>query len=420
MAVARQLKADRRRGESVPPDRTAVVFKSPLPYLYLAGEVFGAAGIPYRTSDALPLAAEQTSAAIDLVLDAAGSDFTRDTLVALLRSPHFVFHHDGEEVGRAAAAALDRALSRARYLGGIERLDALAWMDGLGVSAALHAGVAIVRVRRSLGIRLRQVDACCSSGRARSTAGRRRSARAARSAPPPSTTPCARSRCHAAAIAVDAGRSGHRRQARHRGSDLRAGVSRRRPASRGRSGRALRRLRRCDGCGGGGAGLARASAAQHFLPADAAEVARMAVGKGSPLGGRRAFSRSPRLGVAADLGLHLHARRGRARLAVDAARGDSARSAVHGGASAVRTRARVRGRGALVRTCFPRAARPGGAGVGRTARHAFAGRRPKGSRNRPRHRARSGARLVGERARDLSRLPVQVFRAARAEARGRT
>ncbi len=41
------------------------------------------------------------------------------------------------------------------------------------------------------------------------------------------------------------------------------------------------------------------------------------------------------------------------------------------------------------------------------------------TRRLPRHRARpAGARLVGQRARDVSRLPVQVLRAARAEARG--
>ncbi len=89
--VARRLEADRRNGDAVPLDRTAVVFKHPLPYLYLAAEVFGAAGILYQASDALPLAAEPTAAAIDLVLDAVASNFTRSTLVALLRSPHLPF-----------------------------------------------------------------------------------------------------------------------------------------------------------------------------------------------------------------------------------------------------------------------------------------------------------------------------------------
>jgi RecB family exonuclease len=145
VAVARQLKADRRHGEAVPLDRVAVVFKSPLPYLYVAGEVFGAAGIPYRTSDALPLAAEQTSAALDLILDAAGSDFTRDTLVALLRSPHLRFLHEGEDVRREAIAALDRGLSKARYLGDPERLHALVddWHDSVSAPAVQAAATAV-------------------------------------------------------------------------------------------------------------------------------------------------------------------------------------------------------------------------------------------------------------------------------------
>src|SRR5205823_11472754 len=56
VAVARQIKADDLSGDAVPLARTAVVFKRPLPYLYVAGEVFGAAHIPFRASDALPLA----------------------------------------------------------------------------------------------------------------------------------------------------------------------------------------------------------------------------------------------------------------------------------------------------------------------------------------------------------------------------
>jgi len=91
VAIARQLKADRRNGEAVALERTAIVYKHPLPYLYAAAEVFKSAGIPYQTSDALPLAAEPTSAAFDLVLDAVSSRFSRSTLIALLRSPHFVF-----------------------------------------------------------------------------------------------------------------------------------------------------------------------------------------------------------------------------------------------------------------------------------------------------------------------------------------
>jgi RecB family exonuclease len=103
---------------TAPLERAAVVYKRPLPYLYLAGEAFGDKGLPHQTCDALPLAAEPTAAAFDLMLDAASSDFTRSSLIALCRSPHYAF-----DVDRAAIAALDRAMSDARYLGGAERLE---------------------------------------------------------------------------------------------------------------------------------------------------------------------------------------------------------------------------------------------------------------------------------------------------------
>ncbi len=146
VAIARRLKADRRSGDAVPLDGVAVVFKRPLPYLYLAAEVFGAAGVPYRTSDAMPLAAEPTAAAVDLVLDAVSADFTRATLVALLRSPHLLFTHEGAELSRHSIAALDRGLSQSRYLGEVERLESLAsaWSSGPALPA-LHAAIAAAR-----------------------------------------------------------------------------------------------------------------------------------------------------------------------------------------------------------------------------------------------------------------------------------
>ena len=144
VAVARQLKADRRAGDAVPLERTAVVYKAPLPYLYVAAEVFGAAGILFQTADTLPLAAEPTAAALDLVLDAVESNFTRDALVALLRSPHFVLGRDGAEIPRQSTSALDRALSARRYLGDRIRLEALAadWIAPQAGSA-LAAAVAV-------------------------------------------------------------------------------------------------------------------------------------------------------------------------------------------------------------------------------------------------------------------------------------
>jgi ATP-dependent helicase/nuclease subunit B len=100
------------------------VFKRPLPYLYLARDVFGGAAIPYQTFDALPLAAEPFAAALDVVLEFVESQFSRDATIALLRSPHL--RVGSETVSRDAIAALDRALSEARYLGELERLRQLA------------------------------------------------------------------------------------------------------------------------------------------------------------------------------------------------------------------------------------------------------------------------------------------------------
>ena len=104
-------------------ERRAVVFKRPLPYVYLARDVFADAGIPYQTLDALPLAAEPYAAALDLVFEFVLSNFTREPLVALLGSPHFSFSVDGAPVRRMDVAALNRGLSEEGYLGGIDNLQ---------------------------------------------------------------------------------------------------------------------------------------------------------------------------------------------------------------------------------------------------------------------------------------------------------
>ncbi len=160
IAIARQLKADRRSGDAVPLDRTAIVYRNPLPYLYAAAEIFRSAGIPYQMTDALPLAAEPTAAALDLILDAVSSRFSRAALIALLRSPHFVFPagadprvagaepriSPGAEMTGQSVSALDRALSAARYLGELERLEALAGEWGTGASRpAMDAALAVAR-----------------------------------------------------------------------------------------------------------------------------------------------------------------------------------------------------------------------------------------------------------------------------------
>jgi RecB family exonuclease len=136
IGVARRLKADRREhtGAGLDPpllDAVAVVYQQPLAYVYLARSVFGAAGIPFQTSDTLPLAAEPFAAALDLVFDFVAASFTRNALIALLRSPHFTFA-DRTPIDRWAISALDRALSEARYLGELEHLSRLsvAWQAG--------------------------------------------------------------------------------------------------------------------------------------------------------------------------------------------------------------------------------------------------------------------------------------------------
>jgi RecB family exonuclease len=167
ISIARQIKRDRAdsglgaggedatadvkpRVGCVPLDRIAVVFKRPLPYLYLAEETLGAAGIPFRISDALPLAAEPTAAALDLVVDAVASGFSRVAIVALLRSPHFRFARDGCEITRQETSALDRALSDARYLGELARLEAVTLPPIPEVERPLAAAVAAARTLASI------------------------------------------------------------------------------------------------------------------------------------------------------------------------------------------------------------------------------------------------------------------------------
>lgn len=133
--VARRIKTSTTNAA-----RVGLVVAKPLPYLYLAREVFGGAGLPYEALDTLPLAAEPYAAAVDVVLECAAANFTRRAVMALLRSPHFRFAVDGREIDRASMAALDAALADQRYLGGLERLAALtATWTGVERPAALAA-----------------------------------------------------------------------------------------------------------------------------------------------------------------------------------------------------------------------------------------------------------------------------------------
>jgi RecB family exonuclease len=135
IAVAGRIPLD------APLGRIAVVFKRPLPYLYLAPDTLGAAGVAYEAADALPLAGEPTASAVDLVLDAVSTNFTRASLVALLRCPHF---QCAPALERESIAAFDRLLSEARYLGELSRLQGLTPIAA-AAQPAFDAAVAAAR-----------------------------------------------------------------------------------------------------------------------------------------------------------------------------------------------------------------------------------------------------------------------------------
>jgi RecB family exonuclease len=140
LGAARRLKSNDAENISA-----AVVFKRPLPYLYLAPDAFGAERLSYRTYDALPLATEPTASALDAILDVVETDFSRGALVALLESPHLRFDDTGSTVSRQAIDALNRALAERRYLGDLKRLEAIPRQSipaeaGPALEAALAAG----------------------------------------------------------------------------------------------------------------------------------------------------------------------------------------------------------------------------------------------------------------------------------------
>lgn len=103
-----------------PLDRIALVFQRPLPYLYLARQVFSDGRLPYQASDALPLSAEPFAAAIDIVFSFIETEANRLSIRELLASPHLSF---GERVGLRDIAALDEHLSAFEYSGGWDRLE---------------------------------------------------------------------------------------------------------------------------------------------------------------------------------------------------------------------------------------------------------------------------------------------------------
>ena len=144
--IARRVKRSHRAQPGLPLSRTAVVFKRPLPYVYLARQIFTSAGVPHQTFGALPLAAEPYAAALDLVFDAVDSRFARTALVGLLRSPLFSFRAGGRRIAPAALAEFDRRLSEARYLcdpAGLARF-AREWSSPVELKRAARAAAAVV------------------------------------------------------------------------------------------------------------------------------------------------------------------------------------------------------------------------------------------------------------------------------------
>ncbi|HET7218092.1 MAG TPA: PD-(D/E)XK nuclease family protein [Vicinamibacterales bacterium] len=118
----------RTMGVGDAPERNAVIFQRPLPYLYLARPVFASARIPYQTLDTLPLAAEPFAAALDIVFAFILAEANRASTIELLASPHWQFPEltgDAPSI-RARIDALDVLLREQKYLGGWDRLDALA------------------------------------------------------------------------------------------------------------------------------------------------------------------------------------------------------------------------------------------------------------------------------------------------------
>jgi len=130
-------------------DRRAVVFKRPLPYVYLARDVFAGAGIPYQAFDALPLAAEPYAAVLDLVFEFVSSNFTRVSVVALLSSPHLSFHSGGSALRRSDVTALSRTLSDEGYFGGLDHLRHFAAAGMRAARAAVDAGDELVVLAES-------------------------------------------------------------------------------------------------------------------------------------------------------------------------------------------------------------------------------------------------------------------------------
>ena len=149
---ARWVRDAVRSGEVTALARMALVVRQPLPYVYVAREVFRSARIPCQTFDALPLAAEPFAAALETVLATVTSNFARVPAISLLRSPHFRFttSDTSEVLTTRDVAVLDRALREAGYLGDLTPLERLVETWRAAENRALRAGGVLLDIARAL------------------------------------------------------------------------------------------------------------------------------------------------------------------------------------------------------------------------------------------------------------------------------
>lgn len=139
---------------------TALVVQRPLPYLYLTRQILSDARIPCQALDALPLASEPYAALLDLVLVVARTGGTRESVVALLRSPWLQIDVDGVPVSREETTALDAVLLARRtttaasgYLDEVDRFfEGKAQRDYIDAARAQRAARGAVAVATALDL----------------------------------------------------------------------------------------------------------------------------------------------------------------------------------------------------------------------------------------------------------------------------
>ena len=139
---------------------TALVVQRPLPYLYLTRQILSDARIPCQALDALPLASEPYAALLDLVLVVARTGGTRESVVALLRSPWLRIDVDETPVSLSDVTALDAVLLARRatgmaltYMEEVDRyFDGKHRRDGVDAPAARRAARGAVAVAEALDV----------------------------------------------------------------------------------------------------------------------------------------------------------------------------------------------------------------------------------------------------------------------------